>query len=59
MEVIEGFRTNSHSFAIRKEETIKIDKDLCYGKYIIEKLKLANTDSELQLIMRSARKTMK
>lgn len=38
-----------------RRKLIKITKELCYGKKIIEKLKSAKTESELIRIMRVAR----
>lgn len=38
-----------------KKEYIKIAKDLCYGKAIINRIKSASTEAEISRIMHDAR----
>ena len=43
-------------FELEKRKAIKLAKDLVYGEEVIEKLRKAKNESEMQQILTSARK---
>lgn len=47
---------NSTDFNKNKKDTIDIAKDLCYNEDVIEKLRAATSEAELEAIMNGARR---